>query len=123
VDRRRDRRIALAILWVVVWAIYALPWGTFSPEAHWERITFTPFQARYRVRDVLLNFVFYLPLGALGAQASTLTGTVLTAVLISGISEFLQVFATNRYPSATDVVTNVAGALIGYLAFSIRRHR
>ena len=112
------------VLWAVLWAAFGVPWETFSPVAHWDRVSLIPFHPHYRLRDDVLNFVFYLPFGALGAaQGSTTAATVIAAALVSGTSECLQVFATDRYPSATDVVTNVAGAIAGHLAFFSWRHQ
>jgi len=68
--------------------------------------------------DVVFNVLLYVPFGYLFAR-SRLGGSwvVLTclagAVVLSCGTELLQVYSHGRFPSATDVAMNIAGAYIG----------
>jgi VanZ like family len=109
---------AAGIVWVLMWALYAIPWTTLTETAHWDRVSPIPFFPRQRPRDDALNFVFFVPLGALSAAYGWgAFGSTAAAAIISVAGEALQIFATDRYPSITDVLTNISGALVGHWMF------
>ena len=72
-----------------------------------------------------MNFAYYVPLGLMGE----LTGwsnraTLVTAAGLSALTEVIQVFSRDRYPSVTDVILNTAGAMAGIaLVRIVRRSR
>ncbi len=63
--------------------------------------------------DAMWNVFFYVPLGiALRRYGVLRCGLVATGVSLA--IESLQVFYVGRYPSISDVATNLAGALVGF---------
>lgn len=113
-------------VWLVGWAVFGIPWGTFTARPQRERMIFVPFrQYSYRRRDLALNLIYYGPLGLIGIGLGWgVAGTTLAAIGLSGLTELVQIFSTDRYPSSTDVVLNTGGAIIGILAaLSLRRFR
>lgn len=101
------------LLWWVVWAVFALPWAGLGTTPQWQRIEWQPFYFM-RPRDWLLNVMFFVPFGLLAAYVEwSFRRVVATAAVISLLVEVVQVFAKGRSPSTTDVITNVAGAMVG----------
>ena len=109
--------------WLVIWigliVVVVVPWGRLQALAHWERIAWIPFVSWPVVlRDVIANVLFYVPYGIVAREevAETRNSILLvtgSAFLLSVATEFTQVFSVSRFPSMTDVVCNVTGALIG----------
>jgi glycopeptide antibiotics resistance protein len=114
---RRTR--ALFWLWVVVILAIVVPWRSFQPHSHWDRVGWIAFVSPpVRFRDVILNSLLYLPFGYWHGGGSGKTRWLRTAgwaLVLSISTELTQVFAHGRFPSATDVVANVAGAIWGNL--------
>ena len=110
------RRMPLWFWWVVVIWLVCLPWPGMAPQAD-SQVQLVPFTgAADRPRDVLANIFLFLPFGYLFAVSHPHRGyglLVATAAAISLTAETLQVLSPARYPSATDVVVNTAGALLG----------
>jgi glycopeptide antibiotics resistance protein len=110
------RRMPLWSLWVVVIWLVCLPWPGMAPQAD-SHVQFVPFAgAADRPRDIIANILLFLPLGYLFARSHPRRGYVLlsvTAAAISLTAESLQILSPARYPSATDVVVNTAGAVLG----------
>jgi VanZ family protein len=87
--------------------------------AHWPR-TLDPFV----LRDLIINILLYIPLGAAAymasaRQAGKLRRTLLAAVaglVLSTTVELLQLFVAGRVPSLFDIVCNLAGSLVGAFA-------
>ena len=77
-----------------------------------------------RRRDQLLNFLYYVPLGLIGGvlgwPAAIVTGA---AAGLSGVTEFAQIFSTDRVPSVTDLLLNTAGAIVGLALVSFIQAR
>lgn len=102
-------------LWWVLWAALAVPWRDVGAVPQWQRVEWLPF-AHVRPRDWALNFLFFLLFGGLAAQRGwSVTSVMLVAAALSLSTELTQLFAPTRYPSITDVITNVAGAALGIL--------
>jgi len=77
--------------------------------------------SRYILRDVVFNFVLYLPVGALVVlnfrrRDRAAIGGAIFGFLLSFCMEFLQVYVPGRDPSLSDVASNTAGALAGCIA-------
>ena len=111
------KRVGLPI--VVATALLALiailPWGDFQGHTHWDEVAWIPFASpSIRVRDIVLNLMLFAPLGV--ASALHFRTPILAAGLIASVvsltGEWLQVYSHSRFPSATDLVCNVGGALI-----------
>lgn len=110
-------------LWLLIWIgliiVVVLPWGTFEPHAHWERMEWIPFLSRpVDVGDVIGNLLFFVPYGILirhdvPAKRRAMLLAMGSAAVLSLAGEFIQVFSNSRFPSMTDVACNVIGACIG----------
>lgn len=113
---RRQAARTLMIVWFVGWAYFGLPWASFTLRPRSWRIRAVPFR-RARRRDQFLNFVYYIPFGALGVYLGWPAALVaLVGTLLSGVTELLQVFSITRVPSSTDLILNVAGTIVGIAA-------
>ena len=77
------------------------------------------------LRNLFGNLVLLLPLGLLGPIALPALGRgwriALVALLYSAAIEVIQLAVPDRSADIDDVIVNVAGALLGYLAFVIVR--
>jgi VanZ family protein len=101
-----------------------VPWSSYQPHAHWSRVVWVPLTTPppLTAGDVVLNVVLYAPLGWLYARwvatsrARMAAGAIGLAVLLSVSTETTQVYSHGRFPSMTDVILNVGGALAGALA-------
>jgi len=95
-----------------------VPWGDLQDHSHWSRIGWIPFVSPpVRRWDILANLLLFAPLGV-GAALALRHGVAAAAGLALTLSltgEAIQVYAHSRFPSATDVVCNVAGAVVGAL--------
>jgi glycopeptide antibiotics resistance protein len=105
---------------LVIVALTVLPLSDFRGHAHWDKVTWVPFRGPHvKPVDVLLNIGLFVPFGAwwpprhLGRSHRHLMLVLASAALLSCLVEFWQVFGHNRFPSATDVVSNVMGAALG----------
>jgi glycopeptide antibiotics resistance protein len=118
---RRWRLPPSWVLWIpVVWLV-SFPWSAMPADpaasggAHW--IPFT--DPADKPRDFILNTLLFVPFGysfARWRRAWPLLATVAAAAAVSLSAEALQILGTNRYPSGTDVVAAMTGALAGGLA-------
>jgi hypothetical protein len=102
-------------LWWAVWAAIALPWWGIDSEAHWDRVAWFYWPWRYVPRrDAILNLLFFVPFGFLGkSRGWGGASTVAVAAAVALATEAVQLYAPYRFPSALDVVMNVAGAIVG----------
>jgi glycopeptide antibiotics resistance protein len=105
---------------VTIIAALVVPWESFEPHSHWSRVAWVPFSTPPPVtaRDLIFNVLLYVPFGYLFARlrvgGSWVVLTCLSgAVVLSCGTELLQVYSHGRFPSATDVVMNIAGAYVG----------
>lgn len=112
-----------AAAWLAGWAFFGLPWTGFTGRPQRRRMIFIPFrQYAYRRRDLALNVLYYIPMGMIGmALGWTPVSTLIVAAGLSGGTELLQIFSIDRYPSATDVTLNVAGAAFGIAGMMLVR--
>ena len=95
-----------------------VPWGDFTDHTHWDEVGWIPFVSQpWRVRDVILNLLLCAPLGVASALTFRygLLAAGATSLTISLVGEWLQVYSHGRFPSATDLVCNVCGALAAAL--------
>ena len=85
---------------------------------------------RFLVRDIAVNLLLYMPVGVFGFLALrqnfrialAVTGTVLIALALSSSIEMTQLFDDARVCSASDVLCNVSGTVIGVALASVYRH-
>jgi VanZ family protein len=119
-------RLAAGV-WLVGWAVFGLPWSGVTLHPSWSRSGVPPFpRSRRRRVDAALNFVYYVPLGAIGMSLGWgAAPTVAAASVLSGTTELVQIFARDRYPSLIDLTMNVGGAgagiAVALAARSLRR--
>ena len=117
------RRYATVAACIVILAAI-VPWRSFQDHPHWDKVGWLPFVTPIQMRDLLANVVLFAPLGASLAWngASARLGRIAgVAATLSITGEATQIYAHSRFPSATDVVANVCGALVAaVLVKSIR---
>lgn len=90
------------------------PWGDLQNHSHWSKVRWIPFVSPpVRLEDMALNTLLCAPIGGLCGRLCRrplLTAFGLSLAL-SVTAEWSQVYSHNRFPSATDVTCNVAGAV------------
>lgn len=107
-------RAGLAVSgFVVVAAGY--PWGDIVGHTHWSRVGWIPFLSwPVRPLDVAGNLLLCVPLGMVAARAFNRGVVVVAGAIALALSLFvetMQLYSHGRFPSATDVVCNVTGAV------------
>ena len=55
----------LAVAWLVGWAAFSVPWSSFTSKPEVGQVDLIPFNKARRA-DQILNFLYYVPAGALG---------------------------------------------------------
>jgi glycopeptide antibiotics resistance protein len=92
-----------------------VPWRDFQAHAHWDEVGWIPFVSwPVRGRDIALNLLLFGPLGIASALyfRRRVYAAGLLAFFLSFAGEWLQVYSHARFPSATDLVCNVVGAVV-----------
>jgi glycopeptide antibiotics resistance protein len=91
------------------------PWWSVDWSLHWENVRWIPFTSPLRRRDIVLNVLLYVPVGYwhLRATGHSVWRSAAFALLLSTVTEASQLFSARRFPSATDVTTNLIGGLCG----------
>ena len=106
--------IPLWVCWIpVVWVV-SVPLG-FTPTPQWDRVHLVPFSdPADKVTDLAANLLLFVPFGfSFVRRPRALVWLPLAAGVVSAIAEITQLFSTVRYPSGTDLVYAIAGALAG----------
>ena len=106
---------------VALIAAAVIPWNDFQGHTHWQKVGWIPFVSPpVRVRDIVANTLLFMPLGAAvvlnrgrAALRASLVIAALAGAALSLSAEFLQLYSHTRFPAATDVVCNTAGAALG----------
>ena len=109
-------RVSCWVGWIGVIIAVVVPWTTFRSHSHWDRVLWVPFVSPpVKPVDIIANVLFYVPFGAFYAWAwfRHRWRAVAYAMVLSVATEFTQVFSHGRFPSTTDVVSNVLGACAG----------
>jgi VanZ family protein len=94
------------------------PLSRFQDHAHWARVEWVPLSRYVRPFDLVANVLLFVPFGmaaAWGGPWRRVRSAVLAGLLVSLCVELAQVFTHNRIATATDIVTNTTGALLGAL--------
>ena len=95
------------------------PWGDFQGHTHWHSVGWIPFVSPpVRPADILQNLLLFLPLGFFAALRTTSTfkglrNAAVWASPVSFLGEWSQLYSHSRFPSATDLSSNVIGAVLG----------
>jgi glycopeptide antibiotics resistance protein len=111
------RRAPLWCWWIAVVWLVSFPWLGRATAPQWHRVHWVPFaDPADKITDVLANVALFVPFGyslaRRGRQTSLLRLCVIAA-LVSASGEVLQLYSTDRFPSATDVTSAVLGAVAG----------
>ena len=113
-----------AVLWLLVWGFVGLPWrgATYPPPMR--RVAVVPFRdGRSNPTAHALNVLAFVPAGIIGTGLGwPAAGVIAAGAAVSAGTEFSQLFTTRRVASATDLLTNTAGAALG-VAIARRRRR
>jgi glycopeptide antibiotics resistance protein len=121
--RRPGGRLRLWVWWIPVVLLASVPLGpTATPQ--WHRVHAVPFSdPADKLLDLGVNLLLFLPFGASFARRPRdLRWLPLAAGAVSAGAELTQLFSTVRYPSGTDVVYAIVGAIAGgALSLRIRR--
>jgi glycopeptide antibiotics resistance protein len=121
---RRAVPIAALLLWSAFIMLLVVPWGGFQDHIHWGKVGWIPFVSRpLKLSDIVANVLLYVPLG-LGAHRvfgirAWWAGLALAALLSVG-TEATQLYSHRRFPSATDLTSNLLGTIGGLLLASRR---
>jgi VanZ family protein len=94
------------------------PLSRFQDHAHWATVEWVPLSRYVRPFDLVANVLLFVPFGfaaAWGGPWRRVRSAMLAGLLVSVCVELAQVFTHNRIATATDVVTNTTGALLGAL--------
>jgi glycopeptide antibiotics resistance protein len=104
------------------------PWSDWVGHAHWAKVGWIPFYSwPVSLSDIVQNIILFVPAGvcarlAFGARARI--RAPLLSLPVSLLGEWTQLYSHNRFPSATDVVCNIVGSLVGvWLAERLLRLR
>jgi glycopeptide antibiotics resistance protein len=127
--RTRTRDVSFLILWVLFTLMVGiLPLKNFVGHAHWEYIKWVPTVADLRSPKYLLdifsdlvgNTLLFVPLGYFLRRVLTSSNPLRQLLIAAGIGialslsiELYQVYCHSRFPSIFDVITNVAGTVLG----------
>jgi len=119
----RRYNVGLIVWMIVITGLTTYPWSQFTSHAHWNKINWIPFHLfPFLLDDIIGNILLFVPFGCLFILSRPPTQkkyVLLSAVVWSGLLsfgvEFLQVFIHTRFPSMTDVLSNVVGGGIGGL--------
>ena len=107
--------------WILLVVLASGPWFGVVREPQWERVTWVPFRGfEDKPRDMLVNFLLFVPFGWSFAKTAAGAGGVLVVIAaaasVSIAVEIPQLFYRLRDPSATDVVMAICGAAAGSFA-------
>jgi VanZ family protein len=113
----------VAIVWLLLWAFYSLPFTSFTPTPQWRRVG-APHAGplRHLKPDHVLNVLFYIPLAPIAVTVGCPLGAAVAGGTgLSLAAEASQLFSTERSPDGNDVIANVAGTLVGAAIVSARK--
>lgn len=110
----------LWLLWIPLVWLLSFPWIGFTLEPQWHRVHFVPLtDPGDKPRDMIANVLLFVPFGYSVARRrkplEALRRAAALAAVVSISAEAMQLFSTERYPSATDVSAAILGSLAGAL--------
>jgi VanZ family protein len=122
--------VLIYIAMLIYGSLYPFHWG--APSTPWMAFLSTPLPSHWDKGDVVQNVLVYMPLGLAVALWWTrghgrfwagVLGATLAGTLLSVGVETVQQFLPGRVASVPDILTNMAGSLIGALfAAAFRGH-
>ncbi|TKB95477.1 MAG: VanZ family protein [Nitrospira sp.] len=129
--RTRTRDLSFLVLWVLfILMVGILPLKNFVGHPHWEYIKWVPIPTVEDLRspkylldissDIVGNTLLFVPLGYFLRRVLTSFNPSRQLLMAVGIGitlslsiELYQVYCHSRFPSIFDVITNVAGTVLG----------
>jgi hypothetical protein len=121
---RTAKRAIPVFLGIVIIVAAAFPFGSLTAHSHWEKVGWVPFVSPpLKAVDVVGNVLLGVPAG-LGLAARYAAGPSIAGVVVGAVSflcEWAQVYSHRRFPSATDLVCNVGGAMAASAWWASRR--
>ena len=127
--RRTVQHVGFILTILLVLGATVPPFHQLKAHTHWGKAIWVPFADAHLVtRDLVVNVLLFVPFGLAGpwrrAQGPRrlLTAAIAGAAL-SLVVEFIQVFSHARLPTATDVVINTLGSVIGAAVLPRRADR
>lgn len=117
------RRVVVFCALAVI-AVADFPFNDAQSHPHWERVRWLPayVSPAIHLRDVVGNLGLGVPAGlsfaALYAASPAAAGLAVAPVAL--LAEWSQVYSHSRYPTASDVALNVAGAAIAAAMLAAR---
>jgi glycopeptide antibiotics resistance protein len=127
--RTRTRDLSFLVLWVLfILMVGILPLKNFVGHPHWEYIKWVPTVEDLRSpkylldisSDIVGNTLLFMPLGYFLRRVLTSSSPLRCVLIAAGIGitlslsiELYQVYCHSRFPSIFDVITNVAGTVLG----------
>jgi glycopeptide antibiotics resistance protein len=127
--RRTVQHVGFILTILLVLGATVPPFHELKAHTHWGKVVWVPFADAHLVaRDVIVNVLLFVPFGLAGPwRRARGRGRLLMAAIagaaLSLIVEFVQVFSHARLPTATDVVTNTLGSVIGAVGLPRRADR
>lgn len=117
------------VLCTALIVVAVVPWTSYQNHSHWQRVGWIPFASpEVRLRDIVVNVLLYAPWGYVCARSSrALAGRVWVVIALAAAlsitTEASQLYSHGRFPSATDVASNMFGAYAGAMLARRRNHR
>lgn len=110
----------LWLLWIPLIWLLSFPWMGFTLDPQWDRVRLVPLtDPADKPSDMIANLLLFVPFGISVARrrrpALALARAAGLAAIVSVSAEAMQLFSTERYPSATDVSAAILGSLAGAL--------
>lgn len=108
----------------MIFVAAAFPFGSLTAHSHWDKVGWVPFVSPpIKAHDLVGNVLLGVPAG-LGLAASYAVRPSIAGVVVGGVSllcEWAQVYSHRRFPSATDLVCNIGGAIAASAWWASRR--
>jgi VanZ family protein len=112
--RQRAVLFFATCLWLIGWGYFGFPRRHLTTTPMFQRVEWLP--ELHKPLDMLFNLGYYVLFGVLAAKLGARPRVAVgLALSLSAITELSQLFSPSRHPSATDLVVNTAGAMVGVL--------
>ena len=114
-------RLGLLVATLLLIVAIDVPWD-LQDHTHWAKVGWLPFWSPpVRFLDIVANVLLGVPVGIAAVVNRLRPRTAAGLALLASLTgETLQLYSHTRFPSATDVVCNVGGALLA-TRFAARR--
>ena len=118
---RHGRPRAARGVWMLTLVAVSVPFDDLHAHTHWAKVGWIPFVPRpgvpVKASDIIANVLLYFPLGFFErvrrSRARMIGQAFGESVVIAFFTELTQLYSHSRFPSATDIVCDCAGAMLG----------